>query len=666
MSFITKSALRTGIVLTMAVLALVSFSTAHAAALEVTSIQTIRTAALPGSTFEDGLSWKFNVTVPAGETKASIGFSDLIDGQKNITIENNVQFSSLQGIIIESGHWGHNIVNYDYTIFNINPAFDLNPSLEGTQIQIAVDVKLPAATTPGSYSFNYLIESEVPVIIDTEAPVILPRSNIIQEATGPTGAIVQYLLPTVNDNVDTNLIASCVLPPGSVFPLGTTIVTCTATDLAGNSSQSTVNIIVVDTTASVITPQANIAAEATSAAGAIVTYVTPTATDAIDGNVVVTCSPISGSVFPVGQTTVNCSAVDAAGNTANSSFVVTVNALPVDTTAPVFASYPADFSGEATSASGAAVIFTLPTAVDAKDGPREVTCSAASGIVFPIGNTNITCFSTDIIGNISFLSFRIVVRDTTAPVITIIGQNPQIIAFNSPYVELGATALDTVDGVTSVEAITTNVNTGVAGTYVVHYITFDSRGNSSNAQRIVRVESTPAVRHTITTTLTGSDGSVTPGALVSVVEGQNQTITIARNPGYEISGLTIDGQVINFPYPKDGISLQGQPLDGNYTRTFTSVTTPHTITATFILQADDARYTSITRIIGEEEIQIAYAKTRLAEYPDLQVKIDAYQIILDAAKVVIDNPSSTRRDALNAGYKIFDGSEIFYEHPIFY
>jgi hypothetical protein len=52
------------------------------------------------------------------------------------------------------------------------------------------------------------------------------------------------------------------------------------------------------------------------------------------GNVVVVCNPPSGSVFPVGTTTVTCTATDAAGNSASCSFNVTVS----DTEFPV-ASY---------------------------------------------------------------------------------------------------------------------------------------------------------------------------------------------------------------------------------------------------------------------------------------------------------------------------------------
>jgi hypothetical protein len=52
---------------------------------------------------------------------------------------------------------------------------------------------------------------------------------------------------------------------------------------------------------------------------------TPSATDAVDGSVTVTCTPPSGSSFPIGETIVHCSATDAHGNTASGSFPIDVS-----------------------------------------------------------------------------------------------------------------------------------------------------------------------------------------------------------------------------------------------------------------------------------------------------------------------------------------------------
>jgi hypothetical protein len=100
-------------------------------------------------------------------------------------------------------------------------------------------------------------------------------------------------------------------------------VTCTATDGAGNSASRSFNVIVVDSVAPVITVPADITTAATSASGAAVSY-GASATDNVDGNVAVSCTPASGFTFALGATTVTCTAHDAAGNTATKTFTVTV------------------------------------------------------------------------------------------------------------------------------------------------------------------------------------------------------------------------------------------------------------------------------------------------------------------------------------------------------
>ena len=64
---------------------------------------------------------------------------------------------------------------------------------------------------------------------------------------------------------------------------------------------------------------------------AVVNY-TATPTDNV-GVTSSSCTPVSGSTFPLGTTTVNCTASDAAGNTGTASFNVTVevNTGSIDT-----------------------------------------------------------------------------------------------------------------------------------------------------------------------------------------------------------------------------------------------------------------------------------------------------------------------------------------------
>ena len=119
-------------------------------------------------------------------------------------------------------------------------------------------------------------------------------------------------------------VASCT--PDHVFnSSGTTASTSgTATDYAGNSASASFGPITIDKVPPSLTVPANMTVNATSPAGATVNWgVTPS--DGLSGISSVVCSPASGSVFPIGLTTVTCTATDNAGNAAPKSFTVQVN-----------------------------------------------------------------------------------------------------------------------------------------------------------------------------------------------------------------------------------------------------------------------------------------------------------------------------------------------------
>lgn len=102
--------------------------------------------------------------------------------------------------------------------------------------------------------------------------------------------------------------------------------TFTATDAAGNASSAAQTITVNDTTPPVISCPANIEVYLplnSTATSMAVSYPTVTATDNCS-TPTITGGPASGSVFPVGTTTVSKTATDVAGNTSSCSFTVTV------------------------------------------------------------------------------------------------------------------------------------------------------------------------------------------------------------------------------------------------------------------------------------------------------------------------------------------------------
>ncbi len=158
---------------------------------------------------------------------------------------------------------------------------------------------------------------------DLTAPTITAPATITIRTASASGAAASYAV-TASDPDDTATV-SCSPASGSTFPVGTTTVSCTATDTAANTANASFDIAVnLDTTAPTIAVPATITAKATSANSAAVSY-DVTASDPDDA-ATVGCFPLSGSTFPVGTTTVNCTATDTLGNTSTASFLAVVSA----------------------------------------------------------------------------------------------------------------------------------------------------------------------------------------------------------------------------------------------------------------------------------------------------------------------------------------------------
>jgi hypothetical protein len=262
---------------------------------------------------------------------------------------------------------------------------------------------------------NVGTDSFTVTVRDTTKPAVSVPEDVVAEATGPNGAKVQYGTVSAVDIVDGPLNPSCSQGSDTVFKLGTTTVTCSATDAAGNKGADSFTVTVEDTTKPDVHAPANIVIGNDSATGAeSVIYTGASAEDLVSGNLPVTCVPASGNAFPLGITTVTCKATDAAGNTGSASFTVEVQ----DQTKPTV-TVPADITAEATSANGATVSYMGVTATDDVDGTLTATCTKASGTVFPIGTTTVTCSAIDRAGNKGDNTFTVRVQDTLAPNLTV-------------------------------------------------------------------------------------------------------------------------------------------------------------------------------------------------------------------------------------------------------
>jgi hypothetical protein len=351
-----------------------------------------------------------------------------------------------------------------------------------------ITLRMPGVVDPQTLGVNVTAQAggasdEDAPVMDLAPPVLTLPAPITAEATGAAGATVTYTA-TATDDTDGPVAVSCEPASGSVFAIGATTVTCSATDSAGNTATDTFVVTVVDSTAPALAGvPASFSVQATGPSGAVATFVAPTASDAVSGSVPVACAPASGSTFPVGVTTVTCSASDTAGNAASASFTVTV----VDDAGPVVGGH-ADLTAEATGPSGAVVTYTNPTATD-NVGVVSLVCAPASGSVFPLGTTTVTCTAQDAAGNSGVGTFSITVVDTTAPAIaphanvTAIasGSGSTLVNYTNP------TATDLVDGAVAVSCSPASGSGFPLGSTTVVCTASDSRLNQATSSFTVSV-----------------------------------------------------------------------------------------------------------------------------------------------------------------------------------
>jgi hypothetical protein len=168
-----------------------------------------------------------------------------------------------------------------------------------------------------------------------------------------------------------------------------------------------------------------------------------------------------GSTIPFGPSpfVVTVTATDGAGNTSTATFRVRV----VDTTPPALTVH--DLYVEATSAAGAVVSSYTNVSVTDAVGPVTLSYTTPPGSSFGFGPTSVTVTATDGWGNMSSATFNVIVRDTTAPVITLA----------SSYVLVSATS-STGAIVTYAPATATDAVSAVTITYSADSGTFFTRG----------------------------------------------------------------------------------------------------------------------------------------------------------------------------------------------
>lgn len=189
-------------------------------------------------------------------------------------------------------------------------------------------------------------QCEFPIFVpDTIKPTIVncPNDTIINTDMGLCSAVYNWAEPAASDNCT---LASFVSSenPGTAFPLGTTTVTYTAQDIAGNTVVCSFDVTVVDNQSptvtcpgtvevrldgTIVSDPSNILISTSTDIGCTgikLSFLEPTGFDACDGAIpaVFTSGIANGQSFPLGTTTQTYSVTDATGNGFTCSFDIVV------------------------------------------------------------------------------------------------------------------------------------------------------------------------------------------------------------------------------------------------------------------------------------------------------------------------------------------------------
>ena len=176
------------------------------------------------------------------------------------------------------------------------------------------------------------------------------------------------------------------------------------------------------------------------------------------------------------------------------------NAILGNTTTPVIT---VTGDNPMTISKGSAFSDPGAVATSSTDSSLDVTSTGLVDTLTP-GTYEITYTTRDSAGNEVSITRTVIVEnsdgtvtptpatpvvsgDVTAPVITLLGDNPVTINQNTQYVDAGATATDNEDASVSVSSTASSINTEVVGVYTIRYYATDAAGNTATTTRTVNV-----------------------------------------------------------------------------------------------------------------------------------------------------------------------------------
>jgi gliding motility-associated-like protein len=326
-------------------------------------------------------------------------------------------------------------------------------------------------------------------VTDTQAPVITCPANkagISPDAGKCYATSVSLGMPTTSDNC---AVASVTNNAPVQFPVGTTTVTWTVTDVSGLTSTCNQTVTVVDNIAPTITCPSNLSGITPDAGKCYATGVSLGLPATSDNCSVASVTNNAPAQFPVGTTTVTWTVTDASGLTATCTQTVTV----ADNLAPTI-TCPANLTGIGTDAGKCyATGVSLGTPVTS-DNCTVASVTNNAPVQFPIGTTTVIWTVKDNSGNTSTCNQTVTVVDSQLPSI-ICPPNKTLISADPGKCYATGVALGnaTTSDNCGVASVTNNAPAQFpVGTTTVTWTVTDTNGNTATCNQTVTVVDTEA------------------------------------------------------------------------------------------------------------------------------------------------------------------------------
>jgi gliding motility-associated-like protein len=327
-------------------------------------------------------------------------------------------------------------------------------------------------------------------VTDNENPsVVCPIDITVSNDVGNCDAVVSWTTPTPSDNCPGVVIAQTSGPlNGGAFPVGTNVVTYTATDAAGNTATCSFNVIVNDNESpTLVCPTDQNESVNTSCQFVLPDYTSLavvadncTAT----ASIVITQLPIAGTTISA-NTVITLNADDGNGN----SSVCNFNVLLQDNAAPVL-TCPSDQT-EYVDGNCDFVIPDYTSILVVNDNcdpsPAVVQTPLTGTIISGNGTVQVITFNvTDVDGNTSNCSFSVTLSDTISPALTCPGNQNETPGVNCSFVLPDYTSLVTgvLDNCTASAAVTVTQSpiptTVIMGNTTITVTADDGNGNTAS------------------------------------------------------------------------------------------------------------------------------------------------------------------------------------------